>query len=569
MNAVERLVDKIYGGLDGLSSGAVAIEDLVKSSKEAVETAVLAAEDAMFAAKESIINRELASDDAGWETIGFENSDWNMDRSVLLAIVRRSRLMFLMNPLIKRAVTVQELYVWGSGYTIKAQDKIVQGVLDDFFKATKNQKVIGDSWDEREREQRIDGNTFFVFFKNPMNGAARIRKIPLVEIEAIIFNPEDRQDVWYYKRRVPGASNCILYPDIDYNPTGKPAKYKDDVVSWDNPVLHVKTGGLSEMSFGLPELYSALNWATAYKEFLSNFATIMKAFTRLAMKITGGKGKAGDAAAKSKLGTTVSASGGVVDKNPPMNTASWYLASGGMDVAPIKTANSTTGPDEARALRSMVASGSDTPEHFFGDSDIGNLATSTTLDRPTELKMVSRQDMWRKVILRMANQLMIWSATSPRGKLNLAGYTVDTVRDLFDNSCIEYTLVAPGEGSLEVKVTFPSILSRDVIDRVRSVVMAATLNGSLADGIIPDRAQLYQLLMTALDEKDAEALTARYYPEPVIQGFIDPADKLKNETLTAQGRKELGDAALDQAAAAKTAAENPPKPAATAPKKTT
>lgn len=562
MKIIESLRNKFNGTLAGFMIGSEGL-------KEAV-TALEVSQERLMRSKEGIADLEISLEDMGWREMNTPFGSVNFTRANLRQIMSLSRLMYLKNPLIKRAVTVQELYVFGSGCTIKADSTDVQEVLDDFFSHKKNQKVIGQSWPEREREQRIDGNTFFVFFKNKVNGAARVRLIPVDQIDEVVVNPEDSKEPWYYKRTpitsINGdqveTSDSMLYPDIGYNPRVKPASYTTQSgtypVKWDTGILHVKTGGLSVMSLGLPELYATLNWATAYKKILENFATIIQAYARIAMKMTGLAGKAGVAAAKSKLNTAVN-TGRLLDNNPPPNTGSWAMLSGNVDVSPIKTANSTTGPDEARALRSMVASGSDTPEHFFGDSDIGNFATSTTLDRPTELKMVSRQGMWSFVMQEMIGKLIEWSAVAPDGKLRNAGYIASIKRDPFDGE-LSVTVTPPKGGSLRVTVTFPSILERDVVDRVRAVVQAATLGGSKAEGIIPDRKYLAKLLLIALGEKDVDAMIQLLYPSDVIQGFIDPADVLKNETLAAKGRKELGDAAILQAEASKAQAENP-KPA--------
>lgn len=232
------------------------------------------------------------------------------------------------------------------------------------------------------------------------------------------------------------------------------------------------------------------------------------------------------------------------------------MLSGGAEVKPIKTAGSTTGPDEARALRSMVAAGSDTPEHFFGDSDVGNFATSSTLDRPTELKMIARQKMWVDVIECFCNKLIEWSAASVGGKLHKAGYRAEYVRDRFDGTST-VIITAPNGSTTVVNIEFPNILERDVTDRVRALVQAVTLGGSPAEGIFPDRKVVCRWLTEALGEQDAERITDLMYPVPVTQGFRDPADMAKDESLIAQGKKELGDAALQQAAAAKVAANKP------------
>jgi hypothetical protein len=541
-----QLIDRIEGMAVGVQSGARQI----KETMEAAETAI------MEYTKEGIVELEMSIDDAGWESVTHGGSfEFNPD--TLKKLIRLARLMYIANPLIRRSVTVQELYVWGSGCEIKAEDPNVQKALDAFFKSPDNQKVVGDAFPEREREQRIDGNTFFVFFKNPMNGSLRVRLIPVDRVGLPVSDPEDYSCIWYYPVSNPLGGDIVYHPDIDYTPKKKLSNWDGHLIKWDNPIYHLKTGGLSIMKMGMPELYSSMNWATAYKKILENFATILSAYARMAMRISGSKGKDGNASAKSKLNTTVSKDN-AIDKNPPQNVASWFAASGGMDISAVKTANSTTGPDEARALRSMVAAGADVPEHFFGDSDIGNFATSTTLDRPTELKMVARQDMWRKVILKMAQKVIEYSAAAPKGILNQAGYKVKYSTNDFSLKLLTAVLTVPSKGSVQVTITFPSILSRDIIDRVRSLVMGVTLNGSKNQGIIPDRKLIFKLLAQALDLEDVDALTEKYYPESVIDSAIPIADQFDNEKKAAQGRADLGTAALKQADAAVTKAENPP-----------
>ncbi len=579
--------DKAVGAWAGASLGAnhmtatadMAEESLIGSRESGPPPPVVVEGiTKVFESAFSELEASFAAEDRGWNG-GSWDATFNFTRTTLRRIVGLSRVMYLINPLIKRVVTVQELYVWGRGVKITAENEVVQEVLDDFFTSRKNQRVIGDAWPERERQQRVDGNTFFIFYRNKQNGAARVRLLPFDQVQNIIYNPEDTKEPRFYYRvsnvgnpssgfiiqddmTMDTVKENTLYPDWDYYPVSHPAKTPEGTrIAWDTCVYHLKTGGLDMMRFGLPELFCAFNWATGYKRILENFATILAAYARLAYQISGLPGKAGVAASKNRLKTGVQNSQ-MRDSNPPMNTASWALMSGAADVKPIKTAGSTTGPDEARALRSMVAAGSDTPEHFLGDSDIGNFATSTTLDRPTELKMVSRQDLWAGVIQAFCTRLIEWSAQAPAGKLKKAGFRAELSRDPFDGTVI-ITVIPPDGETTKVKIEFPNILERDVTDRVRSVVQAVTLGGSPAEGIIPNRKVVCEMLLEALGREDAERMTEILYPEDVVQGFADPADKMANEELIAQGRKDLGDAALTSADASMLTAKKPtPKPIA-------
>ena len=547
--------DRIVGALVGIGLGGEELRSVVEGFEQERVHSMMTRESRDELVKEGLADLELSFEDIGWRDLSSYYGLLRLNRTSLRRIVALSRVMFILNPLIKRAVTVQELYVWGSGCTIKAETPEVNNVLQDCFDDPANACVVGqgeEGWTQREREQRIDGNTFFALFTNRVTGAVRIRLLPYDLVEDIIYNPEDNKEVWFYKRSMVGASGgsfdsdlsggsstlptrgeTVLYPDINYTPPVKVRKFDNIKVDWNVRILHVRTGALSNMKWGLPELYASLNWATAYKRILENFATILAAYARIAMKMTGSPGKKGVAAAKSKMNTALN-SGQYVDTNAPKNTASWMVMSGNMDVQPIKTSNHTTAPDEARALRSMVASGADLPEHFFGDSDVGNFATSETLDRPTELKMIARQQMWRQVILRLCRYIIESSALAVSGELREANYTALVEKDAFNRRLTRVVVKAPSGKRLRVEVTFPNITERAVADRVRAVVNAATLNGRKAEGIIPDRKFLFKLLLDALGVRDTEALTEKYYPEPVTQGFVDPVDELKVKQDTAK-----------------------------------
>ncbi len=511
--------------------------------------------------QESLVDIELAMEDMGWRESGAVGEVvWNFKRESLKKIIDLSRRMYLMNPLYRRSVELEALYVWGLGFGMKARDANVQKVLDDFYKNPKNKVALTSiqKWADMGREVQITGNVFLALFRNPDTGACRVRLIPVDQISQIITNPEDSQETLYYKRVVinsKGQSTAVLYPDISQDLDNIPASYTTEdgsvLIEQDVCVLGVITGGVLGMKFGCPEYMSIMSWVTAYKVMLENWATIIKAYARMAMKITGLPGKKGVAATKAKMGTGVSSSS-ARDSNPPTNVASWFAASGGADISAIRTAGATTSASEGKPLRDMAAAGAGIPSHFYGDSDMGNFATSETLDRPTELRFVSRQRMYISVMERINGKLIEWSARAPSGVLKQAGASVAEVEDPFDES-ISYKVSLPSDGDLFIEISFPSILERNVTERVRAVVAAATLNGSKAEGIIPNRKFLFKLLLEAMGVQDADKIASEQYPTDVVQGFVDPREELKVE----QDKVKVAQDAAD--AQAKIAAKPTPK----------
>lgn len=564
--------DTIKNALGYASGTLPAIKDALEERDRALEI-VESLHQELSLVKESTAELELAIEDLGWQETGgrLTLNNWNLKRDTLRKMMNLARHLYIFNPIFRRTVEVQSLYVWALGVTIRAKDKDVQLVLDKFFDSSKNKVALTSqpAWADAEREQQITGNNFFAVFRSPSTGAARIRSIPVDYVHHIYCDPDDNKDPWFYLCHLPttdGKYRKVAYPDCEYTPEDLPAvveyNHESYLVEQDTPVWHLRTGGLNGMSFGAPEYYSIIAWCIAYKKMLENWATIMQAYAQLAMKMSGLKDSKKVAAAKTKLGTGLSGTGKGTDGNPPTNVAGWFAATGGVDISAIRTSGSTTSPDVAKPLKDMAAAGGGLPSHFYGDSDSGNFATSTTLDRPTELKFVSRQKMWMEFILSLIRKLLVWSAEAPNGILNKAGATVEEDVDLFSEYEIDKIVKLSGDKDSFVAVSFPTIIERNVTERVRAVVAAATLNGSKAEGIIPDRRELFRMLMEALAEEDVDEKVEAMYPQGAeLQGYVDPREDLEVDQAEVAAKKALAKAAQDSADASKIAAKKPaPKP---------
>jgi hypothetical protein len=155
----------------------------------------------------------------------------------------------------------------------------------------------------------------------------------------------------------------------------------------------MKVGGLSEMQFGIPETYQALDWARAYKEFLEDWATIVKSLSRFAWKMTVPQGSDGVAVAQSVLGSTVSLESGENNPAPPAGSA--FVESGEFNLQAMPKTGATIQADDGRRLLLMALAAFGIPETFTGDVSVGTLATAESLDRPTELKFRDRQTLWQ------------------------------------------------------------------------------------------------------------------------------------------------------------------------------
>lgn len=451
--------------------------------------------------QERLAQLELALEDVGWMRVLYGEGDQEFSRGALGTISTLSRIMYLKNPLINRGVNVKRYYVWGQGVTIKSKDPDVDQVIQQFLKDRKNQVELTGHTAQmtKELDLECDGNIFLVFFPKMDTGRVRMRSIPFAQITEIITNPEDAKEPWYYHRMWTdgsGKAQDCFYPDWCYNPKSKPKKHNGKSIEWNSPVMHIKIGGFSDWRFGVSEVYSAIDWARAYKEFLEDWATITRAYARFAWQATTKGGAKGVAAVRTKFQTGITGTTG--ENNPPPVAGAMAITGEGTSLTPIRTAGATTSPEDGRRIMLMVVSGLGLPETFFGDVSVGSLATATSLDRPTELNMIDRQTFWHDVLMDILNYVLLWAVKTGNPKIKAQLIPSE------DGNGIEQLKWPKSDFQDIVKITFPAIIEGNVAENVAAVVNAATLGGQLnAEILDPDT--LLRMLLTALGETDIEA----------------------------------------------------------------
>jgi len=471
------------------------------------------------ALQESMLRLELAMEEDGWRRLGWD-AEREFTRQGLEEMVKVSRAMYVSHPLIQRSIDVKTYYTWAQGVTYSAvEDKIQELVVEPLINDVGNKaeffghqaRVLTDV------DQMVEGNNFFALYTN-ISGYVSIRTIPFEEIVEKIMREGDAAITAFYRRvwsednfnPATGARTTLqkeeLYPDWRYQPTQKPDSIGGMTVNWDTPIMHQRTGGLKKMKFGVPETYSGMPWARAYKEFIEDWHTLVKSLSRFAWKATTTPKKV--KGLKKKLeeeGRGPEAEEGEGEeetKRPRRKRIGDALVGKEADkLESINKTGATVGSEDARASRLMVAAGSGLPDTILsGDVDIGNFATSKTLDRPTELMMVSRQTMWadlKKDIFKYQADAMVRAGKLPGKRI------VDPRTGL--------ELIVPTL-DCNVEVSFPPVLEDDPKANVDAIVTAATLNGKSDAGIMPPETTA-KMLLEALGVDDVEAVL-KELPEP-------------------------------------------------------
>jgi hypothetical protein len=461
-------------------------------------------------AQENLARLEDNMDAGEWKRVSFQ-VEREFTRPGLDDICDLSRAMYLSHPLIKRVVNVTTYYTFGQGVTYKAHDDRVQKeVLDPHLADEGNKREL---YSHQARlltdvDQLVEGNVFMALFTD-LEGSVKIRSFPTKQIREIYHKKGDAQSITFYRRewteqvfdeetaQVKSVQNSGLYPDYLYQPKNKPQKIGRMEVHWDSPIIHKRSGGMKDMQFGIPETYAALDWARAYRKFLENWHTLVASLAKFAWNATtkGSKLKAGAAKLRSELDDT-----DAFDEAEDVK-GGIFMGKAGDKMEPIPKTGAHTSAEDARPSRLMVAAASDLPDTIVsGDVDVGNFATSKTLDRPTWLRMRNRQFTekdWHQAIFRYCVDAKV-----------RAGKLPGTIKYESDgsNSYVEPKVDAT------VKVAFPPILQEDTLDMIKAIIAAATLEGKTEAGTIPPEL-LSKMLMETLEVEDIEAALEEIDPE--------------------------------------------------------
>ena len=479
---------------------------------------------------------ELALQNVDWRReinmSWLEFSRWGIQQIILI-----SRLYYVKQPLMRRAVDVVAAYVFGRGVEITSTDDDANDVLTEFFE--RNRTTFGPTaMLASQRAKSTDGNLFWCFFADTQNkGKADARRIDATEINEIITDPDDSDKEQYFKRiwtskifdPIKGATstetNICWYPALGFE---RPPNVGDtiggDPIKWNTPILHRKHGGVAKWHFGVPEGYPALEWIKTAARYMQSCATLAASHAQIAWDVTTKGGQSAIEGTKQQLQTQVNAQPGsqIWDTNPTPVNASILVKGPGSEWQMVNSRNQGLDPKEGLTYNVYVGNVYGIPPTWLGDMETSNLSTATTLDRPTELGMRCRQTEWEDDLTVIAKFVLEVSAGAPSGQLREA---LDT-RKIAKVVCIEaprktlpdgrrvYDEAAkPKDNEIHIRVTFPAIREGDLPALVTSITDAMTLQNKAGQIVGIDEKVGVRLLYEAFGVEDAEDVLEEQYPD--------------------------------------------------------
>ncbi|MFI7113969.1 hypothetical protein ACIBK9_47165 [Nonomuraea sp. NPDC050227] len=488
--------------------------------------------------QESIADLEARMYEPGWQRLTATVEE-EFSRGGLEQITAVCRIMTIKSPLLRRGLSLRTGYVWGQGVQISAratgeQGQDVNSVVQRFLDDPGNRRTLtGDqAHEELERALYSDGNVFLALFTSPRTGRVQVRTLPWDEITDVICNPEDRSEPWFYRREwwqdvrtdsgVIQERRVAYYPALGYNPPLKPRRltfpyYGDNQLAevlWDAPVYHVRVNAQLGWKFGVPDSYAAVDWAQAYKSFLEDWATLIKALSRFAWRLTSKGSK--QAAARARI-----AQAPATDRysGDPQRAGATALMTPDMSLEAIPKSGATIDSESGRPLAAMVAAALDVPvTMLLGDpGTTGARATAETLDTPTERSMELRRSVWAEAYRRILDHVIDQAVKAPQGALK--GKVVR------DDDNIE-TVELAQDTDRTVDISFPDI------DDLDPGVIIDSITKADGTGYLPPLV-VVRLLLEALGVRDVESILEALTDE---EGNFRPPEGLA---------KGAGQAAID------------------------
>jgi hypothetical protein len=477
-----------------------------------------------------------------------EFSRWGIQQIILI-----SRLYYIKHPIVRRLIDVVSAYVFARGVEVTTDDDAANDTLAEFF--AENQSTMGqNALAAAERAKDTDGNLFWAFFADRTStGKVKVRTIDPCEISEIVCDPDDVDTPQYYHRvwdqrnfdPVAGATQTVAqnawYPALGYEPAERPATIGQSPVMWESPVLHRKCGAVAKWHFGCPRIYPMLDWAREARRFLEACASVRQSLSQIAMTLTTKGGQQALEGAKEQISTTVGPTSQIWDTNPPAIRGATFASGPGTKLEAFKTSGAGFSPEDVRQYKLMCCMVSGVPETFLGDVSTGNLATATSLDRPTETVFLEKQESWREDLATIATFVLNVSKGATGGRLKEARGTgvkiVECRRRLSAAGSWVYEAFAKkseGKEPIKVQVNFPAIREGDMPAIVKAIVSAMTLENRGGQIVGIDEKAGVKELYRAIGIEEGEELAELQYPDKEY----DP-DRSEQEVTAPIGKSKL------------------------------
>ena len=327
----------------------------------------------------------LRAEDVGWKLLS--GGDGGLVEELDLGDIKQhanaARALRAANPLAKRGVAVRNAYIWDDAIEYPPA---AQSIIDN---PVNQQSLFSEeAAEELESALLTDGQYFLLL--DP--GKKEARRVPLAEITGLVHNPEFKDDIWFYRRTYTvtttdetGQTNVenreVYYPAIGFRGS-VPAAIGKIPVDPRKRIEHTAVNRQTGWRWGIPDMFGAVYWSKAYKEYLEANYTLSKALARLAFKVSSPTAR-GQGKARAKMAQPVSR----------QEAGSTALLGAGQDLQAINKSGSGIDFKAGTPLAAMVAAALDVPLSVLltDGSAGGRQGAEAALEEPTTKSMNRRR----------------------------------------------------------------------------------------------------------------------------------------------------------------------------------
>lgn len=441
------------------------------------------------------VEADLALEDEGWINLSATTADV-ITPAERITNLKLSRLYSTKDPMGKQAIRLWTDYTFGTGMTWSVEDDSVKKVLEGFWDAKANQSVLSARGQRKSSDKLlVDGEIFFAIFLGA-NNEAKIRTIDPLEITEIITDPDDKEDVRFYKRAwtdSQGKSHETIYRSTTNvkgvgapDQYGKPTKQTDEAL-----VYHLTYNTITQR--GNPLLLPALLWMKYNTKFLASRIAIMLALSTFALKTKVKGGQTAVDAIKAKT------------HGKDIPSGSTLLENLGAETTVMKQETGASGAyQDGKMIKHQIFAAVGIPEQYFGDISTGNLATAKTVELPMMKMFQSYQAIWN-----------------------------DAYQDI-DEVILEHAKISPDKWYIDRD--FPPIAPKDVIAIATALVQILQVLPALGDS--EDVKQIALLTLGVNDPAEVlDALAKEVKANPDAE-IIRVLKQLREAVQNKQGKKE-------------------------------
>ncbi len=409
----------------------------------------------------------LALEDKGWIKFGTGVADSGVSETERITAVREARVYGARDPLAVQSIRLWTTYAFGIGMTFDVPDDTAKKVVQAFWTSPFNRGVLSPAGQRKSSDRTLtDGEIFFAVFIDSQKNA-RIRRIDTLEITEIVTDPDDSEDVRYYKRVWHDTANKehTAYFRSATNLTDEATKdSKGNEVSSGSGedtkgavVFHLAINTIGQRGNSL--LLPALHWIFLHRRFLASRAAIMLAQARFAWR---GKVKGGQAA--------VDAFKGSLD-GKSVEAGAIHVSNEGVDLSPYSpNSRAMNAYQDARMLKQQVCAAVGWPEPYFGDISIGNWATAKTTELPVMKQIQTYQDSWQSLFDEIDRYVMAQNAIPEENRYVDRDFPAITPEDAGELAKALSTLAVAYPQIVDVREVVQQVLMACGVDDVNKVL---------------------------------------------------------------------------------------------------